>query len=236
MRPLLIAISLLPCFGTQAAGYDCKSKNLTEIETMVCNVPRLSSQDDHLFSLYAELMRVSYEQERSILRLQQSEWLRDVRDRCTTPDCLDRVYHSRLGELANLYQERWQSRIPPEVLAELAKRSRISQSELTELLGDCSKHQLAMNICAFRSFVEADLEMGRALEKAIQSLPTACRVSLQSKQKSWEKRRDRKCNREADEEAAGGSMRPSVFSSCRAISTEQRTQVLRTVKSCAAMS
>jgi uncharacterized protein YecT (DUF1311 family) len=121
------------------------------------------------------------------------------------------------------------------VLAELSKRSGIAQDELKEILSDCNGNQLQMNFCAFRSFVEADLELQQVLARTMASLPESCRASLPARQKEWEASRDRECNKEADDEAEGGSMRPMIFSACQATATEARTALLRGTKSCGAI-
>ena len=45
------------------------------------------------------------------------------------------------------------------VMEELSARSRIPASELRVLLGDCSRTQLAMTLCASRNLVAAELEL-----------------------------------------------------------------------------
>jgi uncharacterized protein YecT (DUF1311 family) len=95
-------------------------------------------------------------------------------------------------------------------------------SELEQLLSNCDATQLSMNICAFRDFVEADMK----LKAILSGLHGQCAESVRREQKLWEQDRDAACNKEADDEAEGGSMRPMVFSSCREKSTTERINVL----------
>jgi uncharacterized protein YecT (DUF1311 family) len=89
-----------------------------------------------------------------------------------------------------------------------------------------------MNMCSFRSFVEADLAMNLVVAQRAEALPPSCRETLDATQAKWAESRDRKCNKEADDEAEGGSMRPMIFTSCQAVATEERTVQLKSVTSC----
>jgi uncharacterized protein len=235
VRTLLLASSFLPCLGAHAAGFDCKGKGLKEVERTICSTPRLSSFDDQLSSLFTSLMRLSEEQARNTLRKEQREWLRDSRDRCSAEECLDRVYVLRIAELTALHQQKLRDKAPPEILDELSKRSGIPESELPELLVDCKQHQLAMNICAFRAAVEADLKMERVLAEVTQALPGACGVSLQTKQKTWAEQLNRRCEKLAEEQAVRVSAQPMIASNCIADAIVERTSVLRAVESCASI-
>lgn len=120
-----------------------------------------------------------------------------------------------------------------DVVSELSRRSGISVSELRELLADCSRHQLSMNICMFREFVAADMEMNAAYAKALARMPDRCRIIFKSEHDEWTRQRDTQCNNQADDETGGsGSMRPMIYSSCRATATKQRINVVKTIKNC----
>jgi len=119
-----------------------------------------------------------------------------------------------------------------DIVSELSRRSHISQPELNELLSNCNRHQLSMNICAFRDFVAVDLEMQDVLADKLATLPNHCHSTLQEHQAAWEARRDKTCNKDADAEAEGGSMRPMVFSDCRTVATKARIALLKKVSSC----
>lgn len=119
------------------------------------------------------------------------------------------------------------------VIEELSRRSHIPAAELTEILQDCERYQRNMNICAFYSFVEVDLELQKLVEERLPKLPASCHAKFRKKQAEWEKRRDRKCSREADDEAEGGSMRPMIYSGCRTEATTSRIEYLQAVERCA---
>ena len=227
---LLVLVVFL--FGeAHAAAFDCKSPNLSEIETIICKDSKLSAQDDNLSSMFSNVLRVSNRQERASLRLEQKQWLDNIRNKCATKMCILNAYMVQISNLQIQFQERWQSRISDVVLAELSSRSRIPQDEMRQLLSDCSGTQLQMNMCSFRGLVEADLDMRQVLARTMDSLPDSCRASLQAKQKQWETSRDRQCKKEV-EVAAGGSRSEGIFSSCQGAATEHRTELLRSVKSC----
>lgn len=119
-----------------------------------------------------------------------------------------------------------------EVLTELQRRSNIPQPQLNEILKDCEKSQLSMNVCSFRNFIEVDLEMTKVLEETLRNLPESCRQELIDQQDSWAKSRFVDCSREADQEAAGGSMRPMIFTYCETKATERRIAAVAAVSGC----
>ncbi len=120
------------------------------------------------------------------------------------------------------------------VLAELSARSRIPVVELTQLLSNCEETQSSMNFCAFRDFVEKDM----LLDATLSGLSGVCAHQARNEQSAWESSRDATCNKEADDAAEGGSMRPMVYSTCRTQVTAKRIDTLiaecRAVESSAA--
>ncbi|MFK3790180.1 MULTISPECIES: lysozyme inhibitor LprI family protein [Pseudomonas] len=78
-----------------AAGFDC-AKASTSVEKAVCNAPKLSAQDDELNRRYNGLKHLQ------VFRLLQVRWLREVRDTCTSDDCLEGAYRAQLKMLAPL--------------------------------------------------------------------------------------------------------------------------------------
>ena len=93
---------------------------------------------------------------------------------------------------------------PPaeEVLTELSSRSKIPVSELKQSIADCNANQQAMNLCAFRDAVAADLMLKHAFAE-------------------WEKSRDALCEKTAQHEWRGGSMKPAARADCVATETNK---------------
>jgi uncharacterized protein YecT (DUF1311 family) len=118
------------------------------------------------------------------------------------------------------------------VVSELSARSNISEPELRQLLSDCSRTQMSMNICMFYEFVKENLNRKTVARDRAAILGPSCAATFARRQATWELRRDRACNLNADREARGGSMRPMAFSSCRAVATEARTKRLERVTRC----
>jgi uncharacterized protein len=79
-------------------SFDC-SKATTNIERMVCSDIELSELDSRLADAYQRNLTGSDSAEQ--LRMEQRLWLRDVRNRCPSIDCLRRAYQHRLEALAN---------------------------------------------------------------------------------------------------------------------------------------
>jgi uncharacterized protein YecT (DUF1311 family) len=119
-----------------------------------------------------------------------------------------------------------------EVINELSRRSHISVPELNEILTDCERYQLNMNICAFRDFVQKDIELKKVADLKIKSLPTGCKNRFKNSQAQWEQQRAAQCNKEADEEAEGGSMRPMIYSECSTAAAAARIQELQLIMKC----
>ena len=122
-----------------------------------------------------------------------------------------------------------------EVTLELQRRSNIPVKELNEILKDCQNTQLSMNICSFRNFIKADLETKKIREEKLKSLPESCRARFLKQENDWEQSRDKLCNKQADEEAEGGSMRPMIFTSCQAAATEKRSLKLKAIIGCSSL-
>ena len=122
--------------------------------------------------------------------------------------------------------------ISDSVVAELSARSNISEPELRQLLSDCTHNQMSMNICMFYDFVKADLNLKITARDKMAIVGPSCAATFDRRQAAWEAKRDRACNRSADREAKGGSMRPMAFSSCQAVATEARTKRLERIERC----
>ena len=124
--------------------------------------------------------------------------------------------------------------LPPDqtkVVEELSARSRIPISELRQLLDDCERTQLSMNICAFRKFVQSDLELEAILNAMRESASQECRADMDRDQAAWEAERDRACFEETEIEE-GGSMRPMLISSCKTGANRARILLLKERDSC----
>jgi uncharacterized protein len=223
-----------------AASFDCEKSN-NQVEKLICTDDELSKLDEQMAGFYeTALLDKNWA---GTVRQTQKQWLTE-RNSCSDAACVKNAYVSRMRNIfpdnkarAVLPPRKYQARkleasIPDDVLAELSHRSNFNKDELRELLKDCSNSQLAMNMCAFRSFVAADLIMSQVLTQKMKVLPLDCNSVLQSNQTKWAESRDQQCNKEADEEAGGGSMRPMLISDCMAQATEMRIERIKSMKSC----
>jgi uncharacterized protein len=93
--PLLLAASLLLPLSAHAASFDCK-KAATSVERQICADPKLSAMDEQLGRLYRDALRTGPKPE--LLTAYQRDWLKDVRNKCTTVECLREAYHVRLDD------------------------------------------------------------------------------------------------------------------------------------------
>jgi len=95
-RVLAACLSLILLSRAHAASFDC-SKAGTPVEKMICADPALSTLDSELGQTYIQKMHESAQAAQ--LREQELKWMRDVRNKCTTPSCLEAAYKLRLAEL-----------------------------------------------------------------------------------------------------------------------------------------
>lgn len=80
----------------QAASFDC-SKAASKIEKIICGDGELSQLDEAMSNAYKQtLERSDY---RYSATTRQKEWLKDVRNRCQSADCIKQAYQSRIREL-----------------------------------------------------------------------------------------------------------------------------------------
>lgn len=96
---LLAAAVLLPAtFATtaHAASFDC-AKARTLIENHICADQKLSALDEQLSKVYREVLDATPRPD--AFRASQRVWLRDVRNVCTTSQCLTTAYQERLDDL-----------------------------------------------------------------------------------------------------------------------------------------
>lgn len=94
-----------------------------------------------------------------------------------------------------------------EVLAELSSRSKIPESELRQIISNCDANQQAMNLCAFRDLVVADIVLKHGLAV-------------------WKKNRDVACEKQAEHAWHDGSMKPTVRATCVALATKKMIRVI----------
>jgi uncharacterized protein len=101
MRMLVFAV-LMAGLTTAAPGasFDC-AKAATPVEKLICADDRLSALDSDL-SQYYSAARATLGEGGQCLREDQRQWLRAIRNRCASADCLLRVYRERLVELSDL--------------------------------------------------------------------------------------------------------------------------------------
>ncbi|WP_254789749.1 lysozyme inhibitor LprI family protein [Variovorax sp. OV329] len=119
-----------------------------------------------------------------------------------------------------------------EVLAALEKRSGIPETELQLLLGKCDASQSAMNICAYRDVVAADLVLQHTVARKIEQSP-GCKASLEASTARWASDRARGCKQGAAKDYGSGSLAPMAESMCMTHELEQMTKRIERQRSCA---
>ncbi|MGJ7536606.1 MULTISPECIES: lysozyme inhibitor LprI family protein [unclassified Variovorax] len=118
-----------------------------------------------------------------------------------------------------------------EVLTALAQRSGIPADELRGLLSRCEASQAAMNICAYRDVVAADLKLKHALASKVQQLP-ACKERLEARIARWEVVRDQGCKRNAAKDYGGGLLEQTAESMCVEHEIVQMTKQVERQRTC----
>ncbi|MGQ3055560.1 MAG: lysozyme inhibitor LprI family protein [Roseateles sp.] len=120
---------------------------------------------------------------------------------------------------------------PEEVLAALAHRSGLAEEALRGLLSHCDASQSAMNICAYRDAVAADLVLQHAIANKAEQLP-ACKDRLEARIARWAAERDRACKRSAAKAYGGGSLEPMAMAMCVQHENERMAKKVERQRSC----
>jgi uncharacterized protein YecT (DUF1311 family) len=117
------------------------------------------------------------------------------------------------------------------VVSELSERSKIPESELNTLLADCNASQQSMYFCAWRDLISADRTFKQALADQKQAHPE-CKAALETNVATWERLRDRSCDRSAKKQYGEGSMAPTAKLLCVTTETTRKTMVLERSRGC----
>lgn len=84
--------------NVDAAGFDC-SKAKSSTEKTICGDPMLSTLDSEMAALYGRLIKGD---DKHNLALNQKNWLHNVRDVCSSVECLKAAYTEHIAFLQNI--------------------------------------------------------------------------------------------------------------------------------------
>lgn len=108
IRLLLLAIVFAHIFlanSLHAASFDCAKKS-TFIENAICSDQTISNLDEVLSSAYKNALNSAVDGTK--IKLEQRTWLKEVRNKCQTSQCLEQAYQQRIKSLAakpNTYRQ-----------------------------------------------------------------------------------------------------------------------------------
>jgi uncharacterized protein len=102
---LAVIVVVVPSIVT-GASFDC-SKARTGVEKTICADKALSSLDEELAKTYESV--ISSSDNADMVKREQKEWLRSVRDKCRDEACLKDAYANRLAQLAATRQVEWKT-------------------------------------------------------------------------------------------------------------------------------
>jgi uncharacterized protein len=100
---LAVAIMVAPGVAV-GASFNCSQVG-TSVEKTICASKVLSRLDEQLAKAYESVILVSDNPD--MVKSQQKEWLRNVRDQCQDEPCLKSAYENRLAQLAAAKQIKW---------------------------------------------------------------------------------------------------------------------------------
>jgi uncharacterized protein len=106
VRPLVVMSILVAPSVAIGASLNC-SKASTSVEKTICGSETLSRLDEQLAKAYESVRLLS--DHPAVVKSQQKEWLRNIRDTCQDAPCLQRVYEHRLAQLAATQQTGWKT-------------------------------------------------------------------------------------------------------------------------------
>ncbi len=110
-HPIRIAALWIYAISTvHAASFDC-SRADGLVERLICDSSQLSTLDDELTATYGRALKQTPNPES--LKKQQRGWLRNVRNRCATANCLKSAYTARMRQLDWIGTSAWPApRVP----------------------------------------------------------------------------------------------------------------------------
>jgi hypothetical protein len=120
---------------------------------------------------------------------------------------------------------------PNEVLAEMSRRSDISEAELKQRLKSCDADQQSMYFCAFRDFVDADIQLERIAAEQTRRHPE-CKVPLEHQLHDLKQQRDSACAKSAEDEYGAGSMTQTALAICASSSTKPLIDKIAAMDDC----
>jgi uncharacterized protein len=110
MRSVIVflAVIVIVAPGVAAgASFDC-SEARTGVEKTICADKELSDLDEELAKAYESV--ISSSDNADLVKREQKEWLRSVRDKCRDEACLKDAYTNRLAQLSATRQpEEWKT-------------------------------------------------------------------------------------------------------------------------------
>ncbi len=96
-RCLLVLAVVVPVAEARAASFDC-ARAESPVERLICSDPQVSKLDERLDKAYRAAQATGMWR-RSELGRDQSDWLKNVRGKCSDAPCLVRAYQARIEEL-----------------------------------------------------------------------------------------------------------------------------------------
>lgn len=97
----LLLVSLIQPVQAEAASFDC-SRAATRVEKMICANEELSKLDEALSESYKKSFQRTDIKSKTIIKSQRL-WLKNVRNRCHTIDCVKAAYETRIREIGLMY-------------------------------------------------------------------------------------------------------------------------------------
>ncbi len=91
-----VATCLVGMSSVHSASFDC-AKAKTKIDKLICSDAGLSEADEKLNAVYKEVLAKSPVPEDT--KQEQLEWVKQSRNTCKDPDCLQQAYTSRISDL-----------------------------------------------------------------------------------------------------------------------------------------
>ena len=97
---LTVGVFVIPPTTTASGpGFSCE-KAATNNEKLICKSPRLSELDFDLGRLYSRLVKLLGDDKAAQLRKAQRAWLKKRDTRCSSINCLEKIYEERIVELS----------------------------------------------------------------------------------------------------------------------------------------
>lgn len=218
----LPTVALAGYIGSVWAGQiDC-DKARTKVEKLICDDPGLLNQDGRLGEYFDKIVATAPKPMATQTKGSQREWIKSIRDKCESRECLANAYAARQKQLL-------ESGIPEDV----------DENDPEDY---CIKHDMPPGGAACMGYInsrgreERERKLSGTYKKLVSSLPEKSPIltELSTFQEKWTALRDKHCEKYGQANGGAASWNAVKESECRDEMADGQIEALEKLASCVA--